>query len=235
MLRDGKTYCQPQSHAAPGYLRWSVRQPGRAEAVANILRMQGADFDEMRTQPRREIARQHRHTILRALAVAHDDFAAREFDVLHAKAHTFHDAHARAVEQRADQPVRPLETNQNVRHLLSSEHDRQVRRRLCRLNAFQPGKLDRQDFPVQEQQRAARLVLRGRSDMARDREIGQKSLDFRRAHRRRMALAVKMDVASNPVDIRLLGPDAVMLQPDPLANLIDETCRMRDRIHRSAE
>ena len=56
--------------------------------------MQLPDFDEMRAQSGRELARQHRHAVLRAFAVAHDDFAAREFDVLHTKAHTFHDAHA---------------------------------------------------------------------------------------------------------------------------------------------
>ena len=140
-----------------------------------------------------------------------------------------------AVEQRADQPVRAVETSEHVRDFLSREHDRQARRGLRRLDAFQPGQLDREDFPVQEQQRAARLILRRRGDMARDREIGEKRLDFRRAHRRRMALAVKMDVASNPVDIRLLGADAVMLQPDPMANLVEQTCRMRNRVHRMSD
>ena len=236
MFREGKTYCQPQSHAAPGYLRCSALGNQVApEAFGEVLRVQLADVDEMRTQSRREIARQHRHAVLRALAVPHDDFAAREFDVLHTKAHTFHDAHARSVQQATDQPVRSLETSENVRHLLLSEHHRQARRGFRRLDAFQPGQLDREDFSVQEQQRAARLVLRRRGNMARDCKIGEKRLDFRRAHRRRMALVVKMDVASNPVDISLLGADAVMLQPDLMANLVEQTCRMRNRVHRMSD
>jgi hypothetical protein len=131
--------------------------------------------------------------------------------------------------------MRSIETRENVGHFLLGEHDRQARRRLRRLNTFQPRQLDRENFPVQEKQRASRLILRGRGDMARDRKIGEKRLDFRRAHRRRMLLAVKMDVASNPVAIRLLGANAVVLQPDPMPNLVEEPCRKRSRVHRVSD
>ena len=43
--------------------------------------------------------RQHRDAILVALAVAHQDFATSEIDVLDAQAHRLHDSQASAIEQ----------------------------------------------------------------------------------------------------------------------------------------
>jgi hypothetical protein len=37
-----------------------------------------------------------------------------------------------------------------------------------------------------------------------------------------MALAMKNDEASNPVAVRLLGTDAVVLEPDPVADPVEQ-------------
>jgi hypothetical protein len=53
-------------------------------------------------------------------------------------------------------------------------------------------------------------------------QIGQERLDLGRAERSRVPLAVEKDEAFNPLDIRLLGPDAVMLEPDLVAHASEQ-------------
>jgi hypothetical protein len=55
------------------------------------------------------------------------------------------------------------------------------------------------------------------------RSIGKEALDFRCAHRRRMPLAVEANEAFNPIDVRLLGADAVVAKADTIANPVEET------------
>jgi len=38
-----------------------------------------------------------------------------------------------------------------------------------------------------------------------------------------MTIAVELDEAADPIDIRLLGPDAVMLEPNRRAYLIEQS------------
>jgi len=45
-----------------------------------------------------------------------------------------------------------------------------------------------------------------------------------------VALAMKNDEASNPVAVRLLGPEAVMLEPDPVADAVEQRSG-RFRLH----
>src|SRR3989442_1864705 len=65
-------------------------------------------------------------------------------------------------------------------------------------------------FPIEEQQRAQRLVLGRGRDLLADGERREKGTDFRGAHLRRMPLPVEKDVALDPMDVRLLGAAAVV-------------------------
>ena len=95
-------------------------------------------------------------------------------------------------------------------------------RRLGALDMVEPRQLDREDFLVEEQQRALRLVLRAGGDVAHGGQMGEKRLDLARTHVGRVALAVKKDEAFNPVQIRLLGPQAVVLQADLEADTLEQ-------------
>ena len=55
-----------------------------------------------------------------------------------------------------------------------------------------------------------------------DRQVRQERLDLRRPERLRVALAVEKDEAFNPVDIRLLGPDAVVPEADLVADAVQQ-------------
>ena len=102
------------------------RQPDLAEAVREIELVLLAHRCEVRAQRPHDATRQHRHAILESLAVADQDLAAREIDVLHAQPHALHDPHPGAVEEPAEQPVHAAQAREHRGHLLAREHDRQL-------------------------------------------------------------------------------------------------------------
>jgi hypothetical protein len=57
----------------------------------------------------------------------------------------------------------------------------------------------------------------------RNGEVGEKRLDLRRSQSCRVTLAVKPDEAFNPIGIRLLGSDALVLETDLVPNTIEQT------------
>ncbi len=76
-------------------------------------------------QGRCERRRQHHDPVLEAFALAHDQRLALEVDIFHAQPNPLHDAHAGAVEQLRQQPVRCcVERHQHTADLVVREHDR---------------------------------------------------------------------------------------------------------------
>lgn len=65
-----------------------------------------------------------------------------------------------------------------------------------------------------------RLILRRSGDIAPYRKIAQEGCDFSRTHLTRVTLVVEEDEAADPLQIRLLGSDAVVTQADHFAYLI---------------
>ena len=78
---------------------------------------------------------------------------------------------------------------------------------------------------IEEQQGGQSLVLRTRRDPPLDRQRRQERLDFGHPHLGRMSLAMKEDVATDPADIRLLGPYRVVKQPEPLPDPVEQLRR----------
>jgi hypothetical protein len=118
--------------------------------------------------------------------------------------------------------MRTVKRVQHARDLLTGKHDRQAYRHLGASDAIEQWQLVRQHLPVKEQQRALRLVLRRSSNLQIDSQVSQKRFDVRTRQIRRMAIAMKANEAFDPVDIRLLGAQAVVLEADPVANLVDQ-------------
>jgi len=81
----------------------------------------------------------------------------------------------------------------------------------------------REDPLVEEQHRTLGLVLRRGRHPLRDREVSQECLDLRRSHVPGVSLVVMQHKASDPVHIRLLRPDAIVLPPDPVPDLVQQT------------
>src|ERR1700757_4196199 len=95
----GGEYVLPCPLASGGRVpaRERVREMHGAEAVDEIPAVRGARCRDLRAQPAAQSVWKHRDAVLRTFAVAHEDLAALEIDVLHAQAQRLHDAQAGAV------------------------------------------------------------------------------------------------------------------------------------------
>jgi hypothetical protein len=181
-------------------------------------------------QGRGDAGWQHRHPVLEALVVPHQDLAALEIDILHPQAQAFHDAQAGAVQHPADQCAGAVEPRQERSHLGAGQHHRQAARRLCRLDVVEPGQFDIQHLAVKEEQGALGLVLRRCRNLPGHRQMGEELADLGRAHVTRVTLAKMPDKSFNPIQIGLLGTQAVMQEPYAAANLLQQAgCRPRIR------
>ena len=173
-------------------------------------------------QGRTQTLWQHRHPILRPLAVPDQDFSPVEIHILHPQPHAFHEAHSRPIQKPRHQSISAMHPGQCGRHLGTTQDHRQTRRTLGAHHLIHPRQFDIQDFPIQKQERRKRLILRRRRDLAVDRQIRQKRRHLHRPHLARMAFAMKQHKTPNPLDILRLGSYAVMPQTNLLTQLIEQ-------------
>jgi hypothetical protein len=115
-----------------------------------------------------------------------------------------------------------MEMVKNGEHLLARQDDGQSNGFLRALDSVQPRQLVAEDILVQTEKRALRLILCRCGDLVSDGKVGQETLDLGCAHGCRKSLAVEADEALNPVEVRLLGADAVVSKADPIAYLIEQ-------------
>jgi hypothetical protein len=90
-----------------------------ALAALPITFPERAGREQLGAQHRRKGAGQHHDAILVALGFPHDDGVPVEIDILDAKAHGFHEAHARAVQQLREQGGRAFHAREHA-HATSS-------------------------------------------------------------------------------------------------------------------
>ena len=88
------------------------------------------------------------------------------------------------------------------------------------------GRVDAKHILVQKEQCAERLILRRRADMTLDREPRQEPREFGGTHFGRVPLSVEQAVSANPVDVRLLGPRAVVSCPYEMPHSIEQLRRL---------
>jgi hypothetical protein len=137
--------------------------------------------------------------------------------------HARHETHPGPVKEPDHQSHRTAQMRQDRFDLLARQHDGQARRPLRRLDPFEPGERLPEDLLVEKQHCAFGLVLRRGRHRLRRCEMGQKRLDLRRPHLGGLSLVMMRHEAPDPVHVRLLGPDAVMLAPDPVPDLVQQT------------
>jgi len=89
--------------------RQRIGQPHVAVTRSEIALMQRAHAAKMRLQRRDQLLGQHRHSILAALAVAHQDLPVGEIQVLDAQHQHFNLPQPRPVQQTCHHPLRPRE------------------------------------------------------------------------------------------------------------------------------
>jgi hypothetical protein len=99
----------------------------------------------------------------------------------------------------------------------------------------QPWQLLVDHFLVQEQQRAQGLAVRGGRHLALRGQHGQERLDLRLRHLPRMPHAVKADEMAHPVNVGLLGAQAVVQITEPLPQLPKDAGHLQHRARGEAE
>lgn len=162
--------------------------------------------------------RQHGHTVLAALTVPHEQLPGSEVDVLDPKRERLQQAEARSVEQERDEPRLPLEPAQHRPHLGPGEHDREANR------PFGPNDLPdgihrcAEHLPVEEDERRARLALRGGAHLPAHCQVGQEGLNLAGAELPRVAQTVEADEPRHPAYVDRLGAPTVVPQANGLAH-----------------
>ena len=123
----GKTYCQrPLAVLPTGYLRASAcggGTRGRIPCARSALHGACARHATVAAAVLSGFRAASVTPILAAFAVAYDDGAALELDILDSQTHRLEDAHACAVEKAADQAVRSMQATQHGGHFLARQDD----------------------------------------------------------------------------------------------------------------
>src|SRR6185503_7707332 len=132
------------------------------------------------------------------------------------------DAKTRAVHELRHQRVQAMHAIEDGARLRDREHRGQPSRSLGADDVVEPGELDVEHLPVEKEQRRQRLVLRRGRHLVVVGEGAQEGGDVLAAEIARMALAVEEDETANPVGVSTLGPQAVVVQADVLADGVEE-------------
>jgi hypothetical protein len=103
------------------------------------------------------------------------------------------------------------------------EDDREVARSLGTDHVIEPREILPEHLPVEKEQGAEGLVLRGRTDPSVDGQRREKAADLGCAHLAGVSPAVEQHVAPHPGDVGLLRPAAVVTGADGSADAIEQS------------
>jgi len=154
--------------------------------------------------------REHGDPVLPPLAIAHQNLPPAEFHIVYPQPHTLHQPQSTTVKQAGHQPVISRQSGKQLRDLLPRQHHRQSLRLLGPLDIGEPWHIHIKHFFIKKKQRTHRLILRIASYVSVYRKMRKKAFDLSFAQISRMLLIMKENELTNPVNVGLLSPDAVM-------------------------
>jgi len=156
--------------------------------------------------------RQRHRPVLAALARSNHDLTSGQVNVLHSQIQTLAQPKPTTIQQHGNQPRHSVQMIQYPRDLLSRQHDRHVSPLLRPGDTRQGRQRPLEHLPIQEQERAERLVLRRGRHVQMLSKITQERPYLWRAEVPGMALAMEHDVTPDPTDVALFGPRAEVPQ-----------------------
>jgi hypothetical protein len=187
--------------------------------VGSVLLLDGL---EMSSQLNENDPRQGRDPILVALASADPELAPTEVDVLHPEAGALQEAQTRAVQEDGHQPRHAVESSDDGAYFIASEDHGKSSGASGTNEILDPRHVGAENVPVEEQDGAEGLVLRGRGNAAVGGERAHVAGDLLHPHVARVALAVEQDEATDPAYVRFLRPPAVVARTDRRAHLVEQ-------------
>jgi hypothetical protein len=120
---------------------------------------------------------------------------------------------------------------EDAANFLDAEYHRDAMRHFRPRQLFNRSNLDPEHVAIEKQQGTERLILCRCAHASRGRKPRQECCDLGGFHRRRMLLVVKDDESPDPVDVRVLGPPAIVPCSDSIPHAI-EKLRWRSRLGR---
>ncbi len=202
-----------------------MRQFHVGHAGGQILVVPAAPLGEVRAQIRHDAGRQHCHAILVTLAAADGDLVALEIDIFDAQAQAFHEPHAGAVEQAHHQPRRAARGGQQALRFALGEHHRQALGRLGVRDAVEPGQVDAEHLACRGTAWRAWPGSACRRTRAPSVASERKASTSAAPMSWRVALAMKIDEAPDPVHVGVLRAQAVVPGPQLLPQPVQQPGR----------
>jgi hypothetical protein len=175
----------------------------------------------MRLQRPAEPIRQDGDAFSHTFTFSNGDLAIPKIDILYAQPETFEQAQTASIEEVGHDSVISLQMGENRASFGSRKDDGKLGRAANALD------VDKFELPierllVEEEQSAESLVLGGGRNVGINGEMSEECGDLWLAHLVGVAFSVEEDEAANPIDVGLLGADAVMLDPQVPADAIEE-------------
>jgi hypothetical protein len=162
-------------------------------------------------------------------AVAHESLTACQVDVIHPQPQPFEQSQSRAGKQARHQADETVDLRQEPADLGRGRHHGKATRLAGTDETLDVGYFEIEDPLMEERDRVQGLV-RGRCcDAAFEREVAQERGNLPGAHRAGMTLAVEQDLAPDPVDVGLLGPQAHVPNAGLGANPLEQARTPRAR------
>jgi hypothetical protein len=164
----------------------------------------------------------HGDAVFIPFAIANDDDALAEIDVLDAQAECFEKAEAGAVEEAGKEVMNAGEVAKDAVDFVAGQDLGDALWPPGTLEIPDPGEVLEKDFLVEEEQGVKGLVLGGGGDVAVVGEMGEESADFGFAHFPGMTFAAPKDKATDPVAVGFLGANGEMEEASDFAALVKE-------------
>lgn len=205
--------------------RESLRRLGLAASRSEVRVVQRPYPRKVRMQGPHNAGRQHRHPVLRPLAVAHHDLRAIEVDIHHPEPEALAQPQAGAVQQARHDPALSCEARQQALGFRHRENARQTSGAPRALQPVQPGEGLLQDLPIEEHQRGERLVLSRGRHLPVARQVIQEGAHLGFAEIPGVAPAGKYNEPLHPVDVGLFDARAVVTPANRFAHYCEELGR----------
>ena len=188
--------------------------------LCEVLLMEFLDPGEVRLQRARESLWQDGNAFPHPLAFSNGDLAISKIDILDPEPKTFQQAQTASVKEVCHNPVISLQMSENGASFGSRKDDGKLGW------AANPLDSDKFELPIEhlleeKEERAQSLVLGGRGDVSLHRQISKEGSDLLLAHFVGVAFMMEEDEAADPIDVSLLGADAVMFDPQMPANAVE--------------
>ena len=145
-----------------------------------------------------------------------------EIDVLNAEAEGFVEAESGAIEQFHEEFLGAGQIDDDGRDLFFGEHRGKGLRTLGKLQILQPGKILFDHIPIEEENGAHRLILRGSGDVTNRCEVIEIIDHLLFAEVLGVDLLMEYDETVGPGHIGFLGRAAIVCASDCQADLIEE-------------